>query len=247
MEFSPTNPVIQRCMQGVEMEEKGQPDKAGTLFDAAWNAAENDFEKFTAAYYISRHQKVTEGQLKWLETTLRLGLKVNSVVIKSALPTVYSMIAVCYKVLGDPGNEQKYLTLSATAKKHPADKGPFYHGTRAALHVGDLLTPGGKSNYKQDLVMNHIYFTGALGGAGFAASLAQGEGPEHVYVVEPTGDFENDPNVTDKKFPGNPTRSYRSSEPLKIIGEVDDFTRLTPAELRQWRERLAAGKGEIIN
>ncbi|WP_394800342.1 NAD(+)--rifampin ADP-ribosyltransferase [Niabella pedocola] len=127
------------------------------------------------------------------------------------------------------------------------DKGPFYHGTRADLQPGDLLVAGGISNYQSDVVMNHIYFTGLVNGAGLAAALAKGNGPERVYIVEPTGSFENDPNVTDKKFPGNPTRSYRSTAPLKITGEVADWDRLTPEQLRQWREKLANNKGAIIN
>ena len=95
--------------------------------------------------------------------------------------------------------------------------------------------------------MNHIYFTGLVNGAGLAAALAKGEGPERVYIVEPTGPFEHDPNVTNKKFPGNPTRSYRSHAPLKIVGEVTDWARQTPEELQKWKERLANVKGEIIN
>jgi len=108
------------------------------------------------------------------------------------------------------------------------DNGPFYHGTKADLKVGDLLMPGFRSNYRPEVVMNHIYFTALVAGAGLAAALAQGEGAERVYLVEPTGDFENDPNVTDKKFPGNPTRSYRSRLPLRIVAEVTDWVRLTP-------------------
>jgi len=84
-------------------------------------------------------------------------------------------------------------------------------------------------------------------GAGLAAALAKGDAPERVYIVEPTGGFENDPNVTDKKFPGNPTRSYRSDAPLKIVGEVTDWVRITPEELKKWREKLANVKGDIIN
>ncbi len=99
--------------------------------------------------------------------------------------------------------------------------------------------------------MNHIYFTALRDGAGLAAELAAGDGEPRVYAVEPTGAFEDDPNVTDKKFPGNPTRSFRSSSPLKIIGEVTEWTRLTPAALQEWRTRLAAivadERGEIIN
>ncbi|GAA3808776.1 NAD(+)--rifampin ADP-ribosyltransferase [Nocardioides panacisoli] len=131
------------------------------------------------------------------------------------------------------------------------DEGPFFHGTKADLQVGDLLTAGFRSNYRPEVVMNHIYFTALPGGAGLAAELAAGEGEPRVYVVEPTGAFENDPNVTDKKFPGNPTRSYRSEEPLRIVGEMDDWPRQTPEDLQAWRDRLAAilesDRGEIIN
>jgi rifampin ADP-ribosylating transferase len=95
--------------------------------------------------------------------------------------------------------------------------------------------------------MNHIYFTAIANGADLRQALANGDGPERVYIVEPTGSFENDPNVTDKKFPGNPTRSYRSQAPLKVVGEVTDWVRQTPEQLRQWREKLASSKGEIIN
>jgi rifampin ADP-ribosylating transferase len=129
-------------------------------------------------------------------------------------------------------------------------QGPFFHGTRADLEVGDLLRAGFRSNYRPEVVMNHIYFTALRDGAGLAAELAPGAAAPRVYVVEPTGAFEDDPNVTDKKFPGNPTRSYRSTEPLRIVGEVTDWKRLTPAELGAWRERLAAirsERGEIIN
>lgn len=127
------------------------------------------------------------------------------------------------------------------------DDGPFYHGTRADLKIGELLTAGFKSNYRPEVTMNHIYFTALVNGAGLAAELAKGDGDARVYIVEPTGEFENDPNVTDKKFPGNPTRSYRSDAPLKVIGEVTDWTRLSPEELQDWRDRLANIKGEIIN
>jgi rifampin ADP-ribosylating transferase len=131
------------------------------------------------------------------------------------------------------------------------DDGPFYHGTKADLKIGEFLTPGFRSNYRPEVVMNHIYFTALRDGAGLAAELAAGEGTPRVYLVEPTGPFEDDPNVTDKKFPGNPTRSYRSSEPLLIVGEVTDWTRLTSEALHEWRERLAAlrteERGEIIN
>jgi len=131
------------------------------------------------------------------------------------------------------------------------DDGPFYHGTKADLRVGDLLTAGFRSNYRPEVVMNHIYFTALRDGAGLAAELAPGDAPPRVYLVEPTGPFEDDPNVTDKKFPGNPTRSYRSREPLRILAEVTDWTRLTPEARQAWRDRLAAiradERGEILN
>ncbi|MEZ4904355.1 MAG: NAD(+)--rifampin ADP-ribosyltransferase [Spirosomataceae bacterium] len=130
------------------------------------------------------------------------------------------------------------------------DFGPFYHGTKADLKIGDLLTAGFKSNYHHDVTMNHIYFTALVQGAGLAAEIIPGGGEPRVYIVEPTGDFENDPNVTDKKFPGNPTRSYRSKEPLKIIGEVTTWVRLTEEQLKEWRKNLAKlkmDKAEIIN
>ena len=131
------------------------------------------------------------------------------------------------------------------------DEGPFFHGTKADLRVGDLLRAGFRSNYRSEVVMNHIYFTALPDGAGLAAELAAGEGSPRVYTVEPTGAFEDDPNVTDKKFPGNPTRSYRSREPLRIVGEVADWTRQTPEALQAWRDRLAViladERGEIIN
>lgn len=133
----------------------------------------------------------------------------------------------------------------------PLDDGPFFHGTRADLQAGQLLTAGFRSNYRPEVVMNHIYFTALVDGAGLAAELAAGEGEPRVYAVEPTGPFENDPNVTDKRFPGNPTRSYRSTEPLRVLHEVTDWPRLPPDELHAWRERIAAitsdERGEIIN
>ncbi|GAC77896.1 rifampin ADP-ribosylating transferase [Gordonia malaquae] len=131
------------------------------------------------------------------------------------------------------------------------DAGPFFHGTKADLPVGAALTAGRRSNYRPEIVMNHIYFTALVDGAGLAAELAAGDGEPRVYLVEPTGDFENDPNVTDKKFPGNPTRSYRSTDPLTVVDEVTDWPRLSPEALQAWRDRLAEGiadgTAQIIN
>ena len=167
--------------------------------------------------------------------------------MKSAYPTLYSKIAECYEALGDLDQAKEYDDLSNAYRGAPSDAGPFYHGTKADLRAGDLLTAGGNSNYKDELKMNHIYFTANVNGAGLAAALAKGEGRERVYIVEPTGEFENDPNLTDKKFPGNLTRSYRSREPLRIIGEAADWAKLTVSQRGEWQEKLAKNKGEIIN
>jgi rifampin ADP-ribosylating transferase len=247
MEFNPNNHVIKLCVQGMDLEGKGKPVEGSRVFVQAWNEATNDFEKFIAAYFVARHQKNDSEKLKWLETSLQFALKINNNTVNAAFPSLYSNIAKCYENLGDPGNAKKNDELATSFKGKISDNGPFYHGTRADLQVGDLLAAGFKSNYKPGVTMNHIYFTALINGAGLAAALADGEGRERVYRVEPTGSFENDPNVTDKKFPGNPTRSYRSQAPLKIVGEVIDWERQTPGELQNWREKLANNKGEIIN
>ena len=247
MEFNPNNHVVKLCLQGMDMEGKGKPGEAGRLFLQAWNEATNDFEKYTAAYYVARHQKNVADKLKWLEAALQFALKINNDNVSGAFPSLYSGIAKCYEDLGDFDNAKKNSELSIAFTGKLSDKGPFYHGTKADLKVGDLLTAGNRSNYQHEIIMNHIYFTALVNGAGLAAALAKGNGRERVYIVEPTGNFENDPNVTDKKFPGNPTRSYRTQAPLKIVGEVTDWVKLTPEELRKWREKLANSKGEIIN
>lgn len=120
--------------------------------------------------------------------------------------------------------------------------GPFYHGTAAKLEVGDLLTPGFNSNYQKDRTMNHIYFSSTVASlaAQMAAALTGSRGRGHVYVVEPTGPFEDDPNVTNKKFPGNPTKSYRSRHPLRIIRELDDWEEHSQEMIQGMLERLSA-------
>ena len=247
MDFNPHNPVIKRCIQAMAFEEKGNNEEASKLFLQAWKEATNDFEKFIAAHYVARHQKNVSDKLKWLETALQLALKVNNDSVKGAFPSLYANIAKCYEDLNDFDNAKKNYELANSVMSNPSDNGPFYHGTKADLQVGDFLTAGYNSNYKSELTMNHIYFTALVNGAGLAAELAKGDARERVYIVEPTGSFENDPNVTDKKFPGNPTRSYRTQAPLKIVGEVTDWVRLTPEQLQKWREKLANTKGDIIN
>src|SRR3954466_8217600 len=158
MEFDPNNNVIKLCVQGIDMEEKGKPEEASRIFLQAWNEATNEFEKFTAAYYVARHQKNVRDKLKWLETSLQSALKISDVTVKGAFPSLYSNIAKCYEDLSDLANEKKNHELANSFTNNPSDNGPFYHGTKADLQVGDLLTAGITSNYKPDVIMNHIYF-----------------------------------------------------------------------------------------
>jgi tetratricopeptide (TPR) repeat protein len=247
MEFDPRNNVIKLCVQGMDAEEKGKAEEASRLFLQAWNEAANDFEKFIAAYYVARHQKNVSDKLKWLETALELALNINNESVKAAFASLYASIAKCYEDLNDPNNAKKNYELANSFTHKPSDNGPFYHGTKADLQVGDFLTAGYNSNYNSELTMNHIYFTALVNGAGLAAALAKGDGQERIYIVEPMGNFENDPNVTNKKFPGNPTRSYRTRAPLKVVGEITDWVKQTPGEIQKWREKLANSKREIIN
>lgn len=247
MEFNPANHVIRLCIQGMELDEKGKPEEASSIFLQAWNQSTNDFEKFTSAYYVARHQETVRDKLKWLETSLQFAQKINDVTVRAAFPSLYLNIAKCYEDLNDPEHAKQSYELANSYSSNPSDSGPFYHGTKADLQIGDLLTAGGSSNYKPELKMNHIYFTALANGAGLAAALAKGDGHERVYIVEPTEDFENDPNVTDKKFPGNPTRSYRSQAPLRIVGELTDWVRQTPEQVQAWRQKLANSEKKIIN
>ena len=122
-------------------------------------------------------------------------------------------------------------------------EGPFFHGTKSALAVGEELVPGHGSNFQAGRVSNHLYFTAlvdtAAWGAELATALAGSEERGHIYVVEPLGPFEDDPNVTNKRFPGNPTRSYRTRDPLRVVGEVADWTGHDPEVLKGMLDHLA--------
>lgn len=231
----------------MEFEDKGKPEVAHSIFFQAWNEAVYDLEKFLAAYFVARNQIDVSDKLRWFKTALQLALEINDDSVRGALPALYVNIAKCYQNLNDVDKAKKNYEMANSFSVKHSDKGPFYHGTKADLQMGDFLTAGYGSNYKSELIMNHIYFTALLNGAALAAALAKGDGRERVYIVEPTGSFENDPNVTDKKFPGNPTRSYRTLEPLKIVGEIRDWVKQMPEELQKWREKLYNNKGRIIN
>jgi rifampin ADP-ribosylating transferase len=120
------------------------------------------------------------------------------------------------------------------------EEGVYLHGTKAELAVGDLLVPGRESNFEAGRVMNYVYFSATLDAAVWGAELAGGEGPGRIYIVEPTGEFEDDPNLTDKKFPGNPTHSFRSREPLRVVDELVDWIGHSPEKLEAMRAALDA-------
>jgi len=122
----------------------------------------------------------------------------------------------------------------------------FYHGTRADLKPGDLIAAGYNSNFGARRRGSWVYLTGTLDAAIWGAELAQGEGRERIYIVEPTGPIRNDPNLTDRKFPGNPTRSYRSREPLRVIGEVTEWSGHSPARLQEMKDHLDRLKAQGI-
>lgn len=119
------------------------------------------------------------------------------------------------------------------------ESGALLHGTKAILAVGDLLVPGRRSNFGGGRGANHVYLTATRDAATWGAELALGEGLGHIYLVEPLGVLEDDPNLTDKKFPGNPTRSYRTREPVRVVGELLDWVGHPPEQVQAMRDGLA--------
>ena len=126
------------------------------------------------------------------------------------------------------------------------EPGVYLHGTKADIAVGEMLVSGRESNFEDGRVMNYVYFTATLDAATWGAELASGEGRGRIYVVEPMGAFEDDPNVTNKKFPGNPTQSFRSREPLRVVGELVDWVGHSPEKLQVMRGAVQRkGTGQI--
>lgn len=115
----------------------------------------------------------------------------------------------------------------------------YYHGTKADLVLGDVIAPGNRSNFGSRRTANHVYFSATVDAAVWGAELAAGDGPGRIYVVEPTGPIEDDPNLTDKRFPGNPTKSYRSRDPLRVTGELTDWEGHAPDVLQAMKDNLA--------
>lgn len=121
---------------------------------------------------------------------------------------------------------------------HDPSSQEFYHGTKADLKQGDLIGPGFNSNFGKRKKASYVYLTATLDAATWGAELALGEGPGRIYIVEPTGPIEDDPNLTDKKYPGNITKSYRTRSPLSIIGEVTDWQGHSPEKLKAMKDRV---------
>jgi hypothetical protein len=122
----------------------------------------------------------------------------------------------------------------------------FYHGTRADLKPGDLIAAGYNSNYGAGKQASWVYLTGTLDAAIWGAELAAGDGRERIYIVEPTGPVVDDPNLTDKKFPGNPTQSYRSREPLRVTGEVAEWQGHSPERIKEMKDHLERLKAQGV-
>lgn len=129
------------------------------------------------------------------------------------------------------------MTAPKPFEVHPS--GALLHGTNAELSVGELLVPGRPSNYEDGRISNNVYMTRTLDAAAWGAELASGDGPGRIYIVEPLGEIEDDPNVTDKKFPGNPTCSYRTRQPVRVVDELTDWVGHTDEQINSMRAGLA--------
>lgn len=139
-----------------------------------------------------------------------------------------------------PARRTRVPTEPAPFEVH--EPGVLLQGTKADLTVGDLLEPGRRSNFVEGRTTNHIYVTATLDAATWGAELANGDGRGRIFIVEPTGALEDDPNLTDKRFPGNPTRSYRTRDPVRVVGEIVDWVGHAPEKLKAMRERLDEGR-----
>ena len=122
----------------------------------------------------------------------------------------------------------------------------YYHGTKADLNFGDLIAPGYNSNYGRQREANFVYLSATLEAAIWGAELALGDGRQRIYIVEPLGSIEDDPNLTNRRYPGNPTRSYRSRDPYRVIGEVKEWVGHSPEQLAEMRNHLEQLKQQGI-
>ncbi|HEY8401787.1 MAG TPA: NAD(+)--rifampin ADP-ribosyltransferase [Cytophagaceae bacterium] len=143
--------------------------------------------------------------------------------------------------------EQKNGTPKTNGKGATPFAQTYFHGTKADLKIGDLITVGYNSNYGQQKNAKYIFLTATLDAAIWGAELAQGNGRERIYLVEPTGEIEDDPDLTDKKFPGNPTKSYRSTQPFRVVGEVTIWQGHPAEQVKAMKEHLNRLKEQGIN
>jgi Rifampin ADP-ribosyl transferase len=154
------------------------------------------------------------------------------------------MTAVCLVQYFEPMTMIPEHDLAARAPKVFAQT--YFHGTKADLQLGDLVAPGQASNYGQQNTARYVYLSATLDAAIWGAELALGDAPERIYLVEPTGPIEDDPNLTDKKFPGNPTQSYRSTHPFRVVGEVTRWQGHAAAQVQAMRDGLARLRAEGV-
>lgn len=246
MDFGPQNPIVRACLQGMQREAAGEAAEAHALFRDAFDDARDDDERLLAAHHVARTVDDPAARRAWLERALALATTLDAPWVGPARPPLHARLAETLDALGDTDGAAAHR-VAAERPAPPTDPGPFFHGTRAALAVGDRLAPGHGSNYRPGLVMRHVYFTAWPDGAGLAAALAQGEGRERVYVVEPTEAFAHDPNVTNQRFPGNPTRSYRTEGPLTVVGELATWARPAPEVVDAMRARAAQADAAILD
>ena len=129
---------------------------------------------------------------------------------------------------------------------HDLSTEKYFHGTKVELKEGDLIEPGYQSNYGSRKKSSYVYLTATMDAAIWGAELAVGDGSGKIYIVEPTGEIEDDPNLTNKKFPGNPTKSYRTKSPLKVIGEVKEWQGHTEEQLQKMKDHLEKLKEQGI-
>lgn len=246
MEFSPFHPIVKLCLSGMALAEQGKMQEALTVFAEMHEQAKPGWERFLALYFLGENNNETIQKLKYYTYALEELQRKYDIALKSTLPVLYQKLRATSRAAGNEENARFYDDLLQQCNVEPDDPGPFFHGTKALLQPGDQLLPGFESNYREQLTMNHIYFTALPAGAALAATLAKGKGENKVYRVKPVGVFEHDPNVTNKKFPGNLTRSYRTAFPLTVLEDIQPEPPQHD-ELQQWRQKMDGHDGEIIN
>jgi uncharacterized protein YndB with AHSA1/START domain len=208
-----------------------------------------EIEPFTRLFY----DHGAPGAPKQFEAELRFEVNEGGtlVTLRTVFPSKEARDFVVENVGAIEGGKQTLAHLDAYTEELGSltdvmDTPTFYHGTKADLKPGDLIQPGYRSNYGQQKKANYVYFTATMDAAIGGAELAQGEGRGKIYIVVPSGPYEDDPNLTDKKFPGNPTKSYRTKEALRVVGEVKDWQGHAPVQLQTMKDHLQRLKDQGI-